>query len=287
MVILYGIIFIFVLFLYIHIYHHVKKSVDLEVYNITYTTPSKLNEICDIRQPVFIESPMTFLTESMEELCDKYPVFDVNVMRNNNENGEKVPIQLSLTETMDLFLTDKSCQYISEKNEDFLKETGLVKVLKARDSHLRPPMTIKCRYDLMLGHTDTFSTLSYHHDYRHFIHVQSGSVKVKLIPPNYSKYLYLNENYEEFEFTSRVNPWNVQEDYGKEFGKVKVLDVSLKKGDTLYVPAYWWYSIYYNEMSSICVFKYMTPFNVISIIPKLFLSMLQRSNIKHVKYKYL
>ena len=45
-------IFCIVLFLYLHIYHHLKTSNDLEVYEIEKPSKDKLEEISDIRQPV-------------------------------------------------------------------------------------------------------------------------------------------------------------------------------------------------------------------------------------------
>ena len=48
----------------------------------------------------------------------------------------------------------------------------------------------------------------------------------------------------------------------------------------LYVPPYWWYSIYYSKMSSICSFKYGTFMNTLSILPELSMYLLQGQNIK-------
>ena len=45
-------IFVIVLFLYIHIQFQLKTSNDLEVYNIEKPSKDKLEEICDIRQPL-------------------------------------------------------------------------------------------------------------------------------------------------------------------------------------------------------------------------------------------
>ena len=45
-------IFCSILFLYVHIYFHLKTSDDLEVYEIDKPSKDKLEEICDLRQPV-------------------------------------------------------------------------------------------------------------------------------------------------------------------------------------------------------------------------------------------
>jgi hypothetical protein len=49
------IIFLLVLFLYIHITHQLKTSEDLEIYELDYTTNQHLQEVCDIKQPVLFE----------------------------------------------------------------------------------------------------------------------------------------------------------------------------------------------------------------------------------------
>jgi hypothetical protein len=72
----------------------------------------------------------------------------------------------------------------------------------------------------------------------------------------------------------------VQKEYQKEFDKIKVLDITLREGQIIYIPAYWWYTIEYSELSTICNFQYRTYMNTISIIPELIMGILQKQNIK-------
>ena len=48
-------IFCLVLFIYLHIKFHLKSSSDLEMYEIDQCSKDKLEEICDIRQPVLFD----------------------------------------------------------------------------------------------------------------------------------------------------------------------------------------------------------------------------------------
>ena len=59
------------------------------------------------------------------------------------------------------------------------------------------------------------------------------------------------------------------------------MDIELTKGDILYIPAYWWYSIRYDEISSLCVFQYKTFMNVLAITPELIMYFLQTQNTTH------
>ena len=276
-------IFCIVLFLYLHIHYHLKTGEDLEVYTIERPSKEKLEEICDIRQPVIFDFKNDRLLEScnLGTLDDNYGAFDIQVrdVTNKDENIE-LYLPFLLKEAINIFRDDKYEKYISEKNQDFLKETGAVKNYSYNDAFLRPPLVSKCIYDLMTGSLGSKTPLRYELNYRNYYYVTSGKINIKLIPPHSSKYLYPVKDYDNFEFRSPIDVWNIQQEYKADFDKVKVLDVTLNKGEIIYIPAYWWYSIKYEKLSSICTFKYRTFMNVLAISPDIALSMLQGQNIK-------
>jgi hypothetical protein len=90
-------------------------------------------------------------------------------------------------------------------------------------------------------------------------------------------------DYENFEFRSPVNPWQVQPEYSGEFDKMKCLDITVSAGKTVHIPAYWWYSIRFSKDSSITAFKYRTYMNNISILPQVGMHILQLQNVKRNK----
>jgi len=276
-------IFCLVLFLYLHIQYHLKTSDDLEVYTIERPSKETLEEICNIRQPVIFEFHNDRLLEScnLASLDDNYGAFDIQVRDvTNKDDNTELYLPFLLKEAINIFSQDKSEKYISEKNQDFLKETGAVKNYTYNDAFLRPPLVSKCIYDFMTGSVGSKTPLRYNLNYRNFYYVTSGKINIKLIPPYNSKYLYPIKDYDNFEFRSPVNVWDVQTEYKADFDKVKVLDVSLSKGEIIYIPAYWWFSIEYEKMSSVCAFKYRTFMNYLAISPEIVLSMLQGQNIK-------
>ena len=276
-------IFCLVLFLYLHIQYHLKTSDDLEVYTIERPSKETLEEICNIRQPVIFEFHNERLLESCNliTLDDNYGAFDIQVRDvTNKDDNTELYLPFLLKEAINIFSQDKSEKYISEKNQDFLKETGAVKNYTYNDAFLRPPLVSKCIYDFMTGSIGSKTPLRYDLNYRNFYYVTSGKINIKLIPPHNSKYLYPIKDYDNFEFRSPVNVWDVQSEYKADFDKVKVLDVSLSKGEIIYIPAYWWFSIEYEKISSVCAFKYRTFMNYLAISPEIVLSMLQGQNIK-------
>ena len=276
-------IFCLVLFLYLHIQYHLKTSDDLEVYTIERPSKETLEEICNIRQPVIFEFHNERLLESCNliTLDDNYGAFDIQVRDvTNKDDNTELYLPFLLKEAINIFSQDKSEKYISEKNQDFLKETGAVKNYTYNDAFLRPPLVSKCIYDFMTGSVGSKTPLRYNLNYRNFYYVTSGKINIKLIPPHNSKYLYPIKDYDNFEFRSPINVWDVQTEYKADFDKVKVLDVSLSKGEIIYIPAYWWFSIEYEKISSVCAFKYRTFMNYLAISPEIVLSMLQGQNIK-------
>jgi hypothetical protein len=54
----------------------------------------------------------------------------------------------------------------------------------------------------------------------------------------------------------------------------------MTKGQILYLPPYWWYSIEFGQEASVCSFKYKTYMNTVSILPQLVMKVLQTQNVK-------
>ena len=275
-------IFCVVLFLYLHVYYHLKTSNDLEVYTIDRPSKEKLEEICDLRQPVIFEyhNEQVDQTCNLSQLDDQYGAFDVKLRDVKGDKNEQMFLPFLLKEALKVFQSGDK-KYISENNSDFLEETAVIKQLKYSDSFLRPAMVSKCNYDLWIGSEHSMTPLRYHLDYRTFLYITSGKAKLKLIPPKSKKYLSCEKDYDNFEFRSPVNVWDVQPEYQNDFDKIKVLDIDIVPGYIIFIPAYWWYSIQYDELSSICVFRYRTYMNTLAISPQIGMSLLQKQNIKN------
>jgi hypothetical protein len=292
-------VFCLVLFLYIHVYFHLKQSNDLEVYEIDQPSKQRLEEVCDIRQPTtfyYCNDQLLYLA-SYNSIYSNYRAFDIQMRDISNSisylndsqittDANELYIPVALKVANEVFKNDKESKYLSENNAEFIEETGVLKLFQVNDEFLRPYMVSNCFYDFMIASTGTHTPLRYELNYRNYFLVTQGRVTIRLIPPKYSKYLFPVNDYENFEFISPVNPWKVQEDYQNEFDKLKTLDVELTSGMMLYIPAYWWYSIKFMEAStSVCSFKYRTYMSSISILPKLCMKVLQNHNIKRETIK--
>ena len=265
-----------------------KVSDDLEVYEIDQPSKEKLEEICDLRQPVIFDYNVgTLLDEcSIDTIGKEFGAFDIKV-RNVKEYDDVCELYLPLTlnTALDIFRKDNEERFVSENNGDFLEETSVIKSMRYNDIFLRPYSVSNCTYDLMFSSKLTKTPLKYELNYRNFFLVTQGSIRIKLIPPKSSKYLYTIKDYDNFEFLSPVNPWNVQTQFKPDFDKLKTLEVALNAGQIISIPAYWWYSFEFSDNTSISVFKYRTYMNNIAISNHLLVNLLQSQNVKRETVK--
>jgi hypothetical protein len=276
-------IFCLVLFIYLHVIFHLKTSEDLEIYEIDQPSKDKLEEICDIRQPVLFEFECDKIIENSNKtyITNNYHAFEIKIRNvNDTDSNSEIYIPLPLHSAVKLFDEDKSSVYFSENNNDFLEETGVVKSFKYNDVFLRPYMVSNCNYDVMFASTNVCTPFRYEINYRNYFLLTQGSAQIKMAPPHSKKYLYPIYDYENFEFKSPVNPWAPQPKYSADFDKIKCLEFTMTPGKTLFIPAYWWYSIKFNNNTSISCFYYRTYMNNLSITPYICLHALQLQNVK-------
>jgi hypothetical protein len=278
-------IFCIILFFYLHIQFHLKTSNELEIYEVDQASKDKMEEICDLRQPILFDCDdfgnKIINTTNKSILSKNYPVFEIKI-RDNNENtyDSELLVPLPLHLAIRLFDEDKNARYFSEGNYDFLQETGAMKNMSYNDSLLRPYLVSNCYYDVLMGSSNVETPFRYEINYRNYFIVTQGALRVKMAPPKSSKYLYPIKDYENLEFKSSINPWNPQEKFKADFDKIKCLEIVLTPGRFLFIPAYWYYSFKFDENTSVSCFKYRTYMNNIAISPHIFMYALQNQNVE-------
>lgn len=282
-------IFVIVLFLYLHIYYHFKTSNDLEVFEVSNLSKERFEEICNLRQPLTLDLDINCFNQLNTSEIDKlYGSFDIKIRDISGNTNSELYLPIIFNKALLVINEDKTSNYYSENNEEFLKETSLIKNLKTNDLFLRPSALMSSTYDYLFGSLNTKTPFRYDINFRHFLILISGSATIKLAPPKSSKYLFPDKDYDNFEFRSPINPWDVQKQYQHDFSKIKCLDVNLEKGKLLFIPAYWWNSIKFNTKDTVILsFKYRTYMNNIAILPEYFKYLLQKQNIKHNVIKRL
>ena len=276
-------IFCSILFLYVHIYFHLKTSDDLEVYEIDKPSKDKLEEICDLRQPVVFNFQNEEFIQgcSLKNLNVDYSAFDIKVRdTSNNDTKSELYLPLTLNSCIELFKKDTESKYFTEKNQEFLEETGKAKFFKYHDEFIRPYLVSNCIYDIMSGSNGTQTPFRYNLNYRNYYLINEGTVTVKMAPPKDYKYLYPLADYDNFEFRSQINIWDPQDEHKQNIAKIKTLEIKLTPGQIIFIPAYWWHSFQFNDRCSVSVFKYRTYMNTLAILPDISRHLLQGQNIK-------
>jgi hypothetical protein len=270
-------IFCVVLFVYIHVYNHIKTSSYLEVYEIENLSKDKFEDINNFKQPLLLNNYTLLNNITVEYLTSNYPTFDLNLYNKQSDSFLKIKME----EFESIITSDDSNNYISYDNKEFLDETTLEKVLSSNDSFFRPYNICNKSYDIIMGRKNSVSKLKYSINSRNILYLSSGQIEVTLCPPKYYKNLHVKKNYELLDFYSAIDINNIQPIYKNDYHKVKFLRVLLNANQVLIIPPYWFYSIKFLEENTIVFFNsYRTFTSSLAIIPDLFIQMLQQNNLK-------
>ena len=82
------------IFLYIHIYHHIKTSNYLEIYEIDKPSKDILEELCNLKQPLLIHN-MDIVNIDLKYIVKNYGNFDIKIL--NNENScQNISLKLEI-----------------------------------------------------------------------------------------------------------------------------------------------------------------------------------------------
>lgn len=268
---LFGILlFLIVLFTYLHIRFHLKINNDLDVIDLVNENISKerLDEISTLRSPLKIKAIMPF---NQNDILNKYQQYSINLRKNN----EHVWLPIKLKDALE-FIKNKDGQgYYSERNEEFIKETLLINSF-LKDDYYKPVLSLKPKYDIIIGNKLTCTPIQYKNDYKNIIVVCSGKCRVKLFNPNSIKYLNIYKDYDNYEFSDILkNPFN------EDIEKSQFIETNIEEGQSLFIPPYWAYSIMFDDFTVIGQYLYNTPMSYLSVMNDLVKYILQQQNIKN------
>ena len=260
---LFVVIFIIILIIYLHIMDELKKSSDLEIYEIDYKNNDKLQEIASLKQP-FVFTLNNVYLENENETTIELKVKDV-------EKKYDEYVLLSLSAVTKLIDTDKKSRYYTENNNEYAYDK-YSEFFNKLNYYLKPNFTVNSEYDYLFGSQGTYTPFRYHMYSRYFIYAESGTVQIRMVPWKYEKEMKVIIDNTQMEYYSNIDLWE------GEHENIKYIDFYLNQGSYLYIPAFWFYSIKYKEYCEIFALKYQTPANLLISVPKYFLAYLQNDN---------
>ena len=87
-------IFCIILFFYLHVHFHLKTGNDLEIYEIEQASKDKMEEICDLRQPVLFDcdedTEKITKTTNKSYLLENYPIFEVKIRETYSDKEKEI-----------------------------------------------------------------------------------------------------------------------------------------------------------------------------------------------------
>jgi hypothetical protein len=271
------VVFIIILFMYIHISGEYKKSQDMEIYELDFVSNQNLQSVCDSNQPVILNLmnvvPEFFKHMTLKKfltMASSHPVMIKDIEDYNNTSKSSVDcIALPFKTALKLFDSDTKSRFFSDSNTEFTEESGISVDMMDLDEYIKPAQTIQRKYDILFGSNDAHTPLRYTTSSRQFIVVSSGRIMVKMTPFKSTKYLHVVRDYENYEFRSEIDVWSPQPQFTDDWERVKFIEFDVTEGNVLYIPAYWWYSIKYCNNDETCLlgYTYNTIMNRIANIP--------------------
>jgi len=257
-------IFILILFLYIHISDQYKKGEDLEIYEMDYKNNAEFHKVCSLKQPIlfnfahicpdFFENPITPFLKGQE-----IKVKDTNDYLNSDVTSVDY-VTLSYDSFDQLSKTDTQGHYFTNDNEDIIEEISeICSIYKKVDPFFKPYFVVQTKYDFLSGSTGCKTPLRYHTNERQILVVTSGSLIVKLTPWKTRKFLDVTKDYYNYEFWGKIN--------SEYYNKIKMLDCIVNSGSALYLPPFWWYSLEFTKDTTVSCFTYNSTMNILSNLP--------------------
>ena len=164
-----------------------------------------------------------------------------------------------------LILNYQTQEYLkAEDDYQLLKEFKIEdKVLELFNS-IKPTLSLE-KLSFWMGPKNSITPLHYDYDYYNVLMILEGKKEIILIHPKYSKYLYEIEEYNIGSSWSQVDIWNIDIQKYPLLKHITYDKIILEKGESLYIPAFYWHSIRNIENSIAITYHYYTIYSILTI----------------------
>jgi len=245
-------IFIVVLITYLHIQSHFQHASESDVFELDGIIDNRIDDVLDLKQPVVFR--LEFIPTTLEDInihALSHTNADTNVYVVDPTNGVRVTSSISSFKKIQD--STSSIPYYSDGNEEIIQRLSNDIRLRIASHyvHLVPPLLCTTRYDLIFGTDKCITRLQRNVAHRSYFTVTNGTVVVKLIHPDQ----LTNVN---FDCTPGLVPDMWCSVAKLETTKISMKDVSLNKGQTLFVPPYWGIIFHMTKDSFMLSVKYST-----------------------------
>jgi len=273
------ILFIAILFLYIHLQHQYKYPHDIQIYEIDYTSKKHFLDTCDARQPFVTNQEKTpnipILTHP--DLATygqvEYHVKDIRDYLHAHTNAESnvEHVVLGYNKAKSLLDTDKQSRFFAVSQHGGISghhHPLMEPCTKGWDILLKPDYCVYSKYETIFASKRTSTPFYYHNLSSKYLFVADSEVKVTMYPFDMHSVLEPLHNYETYEFWAL--PPNISE---------KPIEFWVYPRQILYIPPYCFYKIQFrSEKSVVCTAEYSTILNTLSNVKHVGLCIMQNQN---------
>jgi hypothetical protein len=277
------IIFLIVLFVYVHLMSQLKTNNSLEIYDAGTPTTIQLADLCNIRQPCVFYFDTTRTTNAVNNLGMSGT--DTLTMYVHDDKGGS-PLQIKSDYSDISQITQANPSHFSCYNSNLItNNVELDTALKSQDNFLKPVGNVHTNHDLIIGGNNGTTPFKYDINNRTFLTAYTTSVRVQLAPPSSINELSPHYDYDLFEFKSDLNPWSSDTKHTTIKSKISTHVIEVHPGQTLFIPPYWWYSIQFSKsLSHIGYFGYHTAVSALSVSSYLIMRCFQMQNTRHLPH---
>jgi len=239
------------------------------VFELDGVVDARIDDVLDLKQPVVFR---TRTEDALEQEINLHAMQrshgDVDVSVVDAAKGTRVAV--SLDSFTKLQQASSGAHYYSDGNDaavQCLSPETRARVV-AHYALLAPPLACVTRYDVMFGTDGSTSALRRHVAHRSYFTATNGTLEAKLVHP---------DQLADAEFVCRpeVAPDSMTSTMLAESGappqelfctrtteqgarKMQVKDVTIHKGQTLFVPPYWGVAFHFSKDAFVLVAKYST-----------------------------
>ena len=276
------ILFIIILFTYIHLQHQLKTGEDMDVYEYEYVSAAGLQDITEYKQAVLFSLQLPSLRDNPH--LDPIQIKDIREYFKSNTSIDT--ISLSQTSARGLLDTDSKSLFYSDRNQmSIAKSEKWTKWFETMDPFLQPAFTIYREYDVLYGSQNTHTITMFHRESHVYIYLPQetnpSSIRIKMTPWSNRTFFDQELDYTYYEFWTKTNLFEKND-------RFRCLDFMVKPGYVLYIPPYWFYSIEYQDKTNeICMAKYTTGANLLANAKHIGKYWLQQQNIQEKWWKPL
>jgi len=260
-VVYFVIVFIVVLFIYLHVQFQLSTSSEEKIYDVEFGLNKRIDDVLDLKQPVVLHTTTNlrifsdnnlFIQESFNRrsILQTFKENEICVLDNTSDDVNTV-VSSTVESANDLFNADKKGIYYTESNKEIIDNLGKFKIgaLTTYYNFLKPPLCSNNMYDIIFGSEYVTTRAKYSIMFRNYFLVTDGEVEIRLIPPNNVQSDNIISKYETFEYISKDNLWDTTETPNS-------ITAVLKKGECMYIPPYWLYSFKLSKGAVIVSSRY-------------------------------